>query len=80
MTTKDQRSQASDGTLGLTSTVLLVSTLLVLALGIVLGTKSPERSCSTSTQAQRLKQGCGDGVKQKDVYGIRKPGYGQTRH
>ena len=80
MTTKDQRSQASDGTLGLISTVLLVSTLLALALEITHGTRSPERSCSTSTQAQRLKQDCGDGVKQKDVFGLRKRGYGQTRH
>ena len=79
MTTKNQRSQASDGTLGLTSTVLLVLTLLALALGIVLGTKSPEPSCSTSTRVQRLKLGCDDDGKQKDVYGFRKPGYGQTR-
>ena len=75
---KEAPSSASDTTLGLTSTVLLVLTLLVLALEIVLGTKSRTPSGSTSTPEHPSKPVSAAEERQKSGFGLRSPGYGRT--
>ena len=78
MTTNDQPSQALGTTWALGFLVLLVSIPSALYFGTMHGLKSLERSCFTSTQGQALKQGSDGDGKQKEPFGLRKPGYGRT--
>ena len=74
----EERCLALVTTWGRTFTALLVSTPLVLALGIGLGMKFPTHSVCTSTQEQLSKPVSAADAKQKSGFGIRSPGYGRT--
>ena len=78
MPTKNQRSPASDTTLGRTFLVRRVLRPLALVLGITLGMKFLLLLIFIAILGHLLKQVSADDVKPRGSYGLRSPGYGKT--